>query len=159
MIGNFEQLLDKAHRVRGKRVVVIFPNSEETFSAVQDALEKNLATFILVGDEKLIQKQFSPNTPYVEVVNVRDLLEALTTSIELVRKGKGDILMKGGIDTSTIMKAVLQESAGIRTRRLRCRNRTCSRERHAKSCCSLCSGICRAESPIHTRCRCAFQNE
>lgn len=118
MIGNFEQLLDKALSIKGKRVIVIFPNNEETFSAVRDAVEKNLATFVLVGNESMICKHFPPPTPNVEIVNVRNQLEALTTSIGLVKEGRGDILMKGGIDTSTMMKAVLQESTGIRTGRL-----------------------------------------
>jgi phosphate butyryltransferase len=118
MIGNFEQLLERALQIKGKRVVVIFPNNEETFAAVCDALEKHLATFILVGNEPLIRKQFPENTPNVEVVNVRNLMESLTTAIDLVKTGKGDILMKGGIDTSTMMKALLQENAGIRTGRL-----------------------------------------
>jgi phosphate butyryltransferase len=117
MIENFEQLLNKALHINGKRVIVIFPNNEETFSAIRDALAIHLAQFILIGEETLIRKQFPPSSN-VEVINVRNQLEALTTSIELVRGGKGDILMKGGIDTSTMMKALLQESAGIRTGRL-----------------------------------------
>jgi len=44
--------------------------------------------------------------------------EALNTSVEYVRDGKCDVLVKGGVDTSTMMKAMLHEDSGIRTGRL-----------------------------------------
>jgi phosphate butyryltransferase len=44
--------------------------------------------------------------------------EALRQSIAAVREGKADILMKGGVDTSTMMKAVLDQEAGLRIGRI-----------------------------------------
>jgi phosphate butyryltransferase len=121
MLKNFEELLAAARKVRGTRIVVIFPNNEETFAAIRQALDLELARFILVGDEEIICKNLSRaggNPAGFEVVPQPRLLDALKVSIGLVRDGKGDLLMKGGIDTSTMMKAVLEESAGIRTGRL-----------------------------------------
>lgn len=121
MVQNFEQLLDAAREIKGKRVVVIFPNNDETFSAIQQALEIRLAKFILVGEEALIGRKTHAWKVFandVEVISVPDLPSALHTSIEYIRVGHGDILMKGGIDTSTMMKAVLRDDAGIRIGRL-----------------------------------------
>lgn len=121
MIGNFEQLLDRALQVKGKHVIVIFPNNDDTFSAIHQAHEKGLARFILVGDESIICQHLSENEralAEIEVIHQPTMVGALQASIELVRCGKGDILMKGGVDTSTMMKAVLQEDAGIRIGRL-----------------------------------------
>ena len=121
MIQNFEQLLDVATHIHGKRVVVVFPNNEETFSAIKQAREIGLAEFILVGDRHLIGREFSADDPAsdgIHVVEQPSMLGALQKSIELVRDGEGDILMKGGIDTSTMMKLVLREDSGIRTGRL-----------------------------------------
>lgn len=122
MIGNFEQLLKVAVELPKKRVVAIYPNNEETFTAIRQAVEMKLASFILVGDEDLICKKFSDVTKVhsdlVSVVPQSGVLDALREAIELIRSGKGDILLKGGVDTSTLMKAVLQEEAGIRTGRL-----------------------------------------
>jgi len=121
MIGNFEQLLDEARRVEGKRVVVIYPDNEETFCAIAGALEEKLASFILVGDEAALSKRFlngAGTREGVTIVNQENPASALRASIGLIRDGKGDLLMKGGIDTSTMMKGVLREDAGIRQERL-----------------------------------------
>lgn len=120
MIGNFHQLLENARTVKGKSVVVVFPNNEETFEAIGKALELKLARFILVGKKEICEKflhgKETGNT--VEIVAKETVQEALRTSIELVRDGKGDVLMKGGVDTSTMMKAVLREDSGLRGERL-----------------------------------------
>jgi phosphate butyryltransferase len=118
MIQNFDQLMEAALRIRGKRVVVIYPANEETFSAAEDAARKGIAACILVGDEQLIRKRFPSPAEGIQIVHQPVVREAMQTALELVREGKGDILLKGGVDTATMMKAVLAEGAGIRTERL-----------------------------------------
>jgi len=121
MIKNFEQLLEAAAKIQEKKVVVVFPNNEETLSAVTQARTKRLAQFILVGDESIIRKKISlgGNLPAgVEILHETLVNNALEKSIELIRQGKGDVLLKGGVDTGTLMKAVLHEESGIRTGRL-----------------------------------------
>lgn len=121
MIASFDDLLEQALRIKWKRVVVVFPNNEETFSAVLDARERNLVAFTLVGDENLIRNalgQKALDEGECAIVSCANVQEALTRSIGLIREGVGHILMKGGVDTSTMMKAVLKEDSGIRTGRL-----------------------------------------
>ncbi len=122
MITNFEQLLSTARRIPAKRVVVIYPSNEETFSAIRQALDLGLATFTLVGDEDRICKgflsTFNPKPGTVDVVPEPSIPAALRKAIGIINDGKGDILLKGSVDTSTMMKAVLQEDSGIRTGRL-----------------------------------------
>jgi phosphate butyryltransferase len=121
MINNFSELLSQALKVKGKRVVVVFPNNTETLQAVYDACERTLARFILIGDEEIITRKIAEmgetRKPF-EIVHRPSVREALATAIIYVRDGKCDILMKGGVDTSTMMKAVLHEDSGIRTGRL-----------------------------------------
>ena len=52
MLKNFEELLAAARGIRGTRIVVVFPSNEETFAAIRQALDLDLARFILVGDEE-----------------------------------------------------------------------------------------------------------
>ncbi len=119
MITNFSGLLEAAKRFPGKKVLVVFPNNEETFSAVRDALRHGLADFILVGSEPLMKEALpSEMLSRCEFHHADDATSALRISLELTAAGKADILMKGGIDTSSMMKAVLKEGAGIRTGRL-----------------------------------------
>jgi phosphate butyryltransferase len=121
MIQNFEQLIQQALKVKTKYVVVIYPNNTETFSAIVQAYELHIAEFILVGDAQLIARhlsEFGKRGEHFGVIPAEDIDDALQKSIGLVRNGKGDVLMKGGVDTATMMKAVLKENAGIRSERL-----------------------------------------
>lgn len=119
MIRNFEELLSTAQKIQGKRVVVVFPNNEETFHAISDAYEKGLANFTIVGEETIVAQHLKKyDSSRIQVIQEPTVAGALKTAISLLREGKGDILLKGGVDTSTMMKAVLAEEAGIRTGRL-----------------------------------------
>jgi phosphate butyryltransferase len=121
LIKDFDQLLAYAASLPRKRVVVIYPNNAESFSAISEARSKMKAEFILVGDRKTIEtglQEFNGGDAGVTIQHFPDVGSALHHSISLVRDGKGDILMKGGVDTSTMMKAVLSEEGGLRTGRL-----------------------------------------
>jgi phosphate butyryltransferase len=120
MIMNFEALLAAAKTFGKKKVLVVYPNNEETFEAVRRAREHGIAGFLLVGEKTTIEK-FMPEAPGADDIEIFDIggaVPALGKSLELVSAGRADILMKGGIDTSSMMKAVLKEGAGIRTGRL-----------------------------------------
>jgi phosphate butyryltransferase len=110
MVGNFDRLLEAALCIKEKRVVVIYPNNTETFDAVREAAKMKLASFVLVGDENLICGSLGDDlgrlSNSVKLVSQSNVHSALRASIELIRDGHGDILLKGGIDTSTMMKAV-----------------------------------------------------
>jgi phosphate butyryltransferase len=121
MIQNFEQLLDQALKHKGKRIVVVFPNNIETMHAVYDACARTLARFTLIGDEDIIKRKMGEmgetRMPF-NVIHQPLVADALKTSLQSVKDGKCDILMKGGVDTSSMMKAVLHDDAGIKTGRL-----------------------------------------
>jgi phosphate butyryltransferase len=120
-ITTFDALMKYAANMPEKRIVVVNPKNEETFSAVADALKMLKARFILTGNKELIHealKQYGTRESSVEIIDCPTIDHALRCAIELARDGKGDVLMKGGIDTSTMMKAVLKEESGLRTGRL-----------------------------------------
>lgn len=120
-IGCFNDLMKYAASRPGKRVLVINPKNEETFSAIADAHRMLRTTFILPGDKKLIEEalavyEIPPEA--VEIEDAPDVQHALAAAMQRVSKGGADILMKGGVDTSTMMKAVLKEDSGVRGSRL-----------------------------------------
>jgi len=121
MIGNFEDLLRHAKTLPEKRVVLIHPSSTETFGAMVRAQAALHVKFILVGDKKIIKEGMAAervDMSIAEIVDRPEMSDSLQTAIGLVRDGRGDILMKGGVDTSTMMKAVLREESGLRIGRL-----------------------------------------
>ena len=69
MIRNFEELLSTALKIKGKRVVVVFPNNEETFHAINDSYEKGLANFTIVGDENIVAQHLKKyDTSSVQII-------------------------------------------------------------------------------------------
>ena len=121
MIGNFDQLLEQSLRVKGKKVVVISPSNHETMAAVVQAHEMHLAEFVLVVEEKdgkLNMPEEGSKLRGVEVVAKPDMTSVLESSVSFIRSGYAHVLMKGGVDTSTMMRAVLKEDSGLRTGRL-----------------------------------------
>ena len=121
MIHNFPELVAFAKTLKRKRVAIIYPNNDDTFNAARRAKEEGIADFLLVGDERLICESLSrlgAKEDEFGVLHASSMGEALRQSIAAVREGKADILMKGGVDTSTMMKAVLDQEAGLRIGRI-----------------------------------------
>jgi len=117
MIKNFEELVLEAKKIQEKKVIVILPNNEETFSTITQSCENGLAEFILIGDEKIIPK-FDKYRKMIQIIHKPNINEAMQSAIELIKMKKGHIILKGGVDTSTMMKTLLSEEAGIRIGRL-----------------------------------------
>jgi phosphate butyryltransferase len=121
MIGSFEQLIANAGRLDGTSVIVAHPVNDATFSAIGEAQEKLGVRAILAGDRALIERgiqQHGCDPASIEILHTPDIRESLTACIKRSREGRNRILMKGGVDTAMLMKAVLDESSGLRTGRL-----------------------------------------
>lgn len=120
MINNFQELVSFARTLPSRRVAVLFPRNEETFLAIKDARDMGVASFLLVGDEREVReglKKVNAGKSGVRTIYVHNVQEALRQCMVAAREGRADILLKGSIDTSTMMKAVLDQEAGMRTGR------------------------------------------
>jgi len=89
---------------------------------VLEAIEaaKGIAKFILVGDVEKIRRAAEvarADISRMEIVNEPDPVAACNTAVQLVSFGMAQALMKGHVETSVIMKAVLNKEAGMRTGR------------------------------------------
>jgi phosphate butyryltransferase len=121
MIKNFQELMSHARSLPSKQVAVIFPANEDAFLAVKQAGDAGIASFLLVGDERQISeglRKVNASGDGISLRCVHNVEDALLQSIAAVRDGRADMLMKGSVDTSTMMKAVLDQEAGIRTGRI-----------------------------------------
>jgi phosphate butyryltransferase len=117
MMSSFDEVLDQARRLPRTRIAVVAPANEETFGAIRDALESLPTEFFLAGDEDLIRQSVG-STDRVTVHASPDPPTALAACLQTVRQGSATVLMKGSIDTGTMMKGVLDAASGIRTGRL-----------------------------------------
>ncbi len=118
MIKNFKELLEAAKSQKKMKIVVAAAQDEDVIKAVSQAKEMGLAEPVLVGDEsriKEIMETLSVDSRGYEIINEPDMIQAARKSVELVRNGKGDFLMKGILQTADIMRAVLDKEIGLRT--------------------------------------------
>ncbi len=122
LISNFENLMDRAKSMSGKRIAVVYPNNRETFEAIAEAEKHFHPHFQLVGKKTTIEGGLADVGigvgEKVEVVESEDPMQAVNTSMALARDNKIDVLMKGGIDTGSFMSSVLKPESGLRMDRL-----------------------------------------
>lgn len=118
MIKNFDEVVRIAKERGPKRLSVALANDEEVLLAVSNAHKAGIVEAVLVGDEpkmRAIAAEHNIDLSPFEIINEADLLAASAIAVGLVSSGKADIVMKGLVDTSIILKAVLNKETGLRT--------------------------------------------
>jgi len=118
MAKSFEALLELAQKKGPKKVSVAVAQDKDVLSAIKNATNLQIATPILVGDrDKIlaIADEIQFDLRDIEIIHEEDGAMACRIATELVSSGKADVLMKGLIDTSVIMKQVLDAEIGLRT--------------------------------------------
>lgn len=114
---NFDQLIEK---VKGypakKRMAVAAAGDEHTLEAVMHARKEGIVDPVLVGHKAVIDKILAEMGETVAEENIYDypdIKEAAEQAVKLVKEGKADFLMKGKLDTSVILKAVVNKENGL----------------------------------------------
>lgn len=101
------------------KIVVVAANDEDVLEAVSKAQEDNIADVILVGDKNKtadIAKKFSINLDKFTFLNFTDEKDSIKESLTLASTGKADVIMKGFVSTSKLMKAVLSPEFNLKTK-------------------------------------------
>jgi phosphate butyryltransferase len=120
MIQSFTELLQRAldgAKRQKHTVAVAAAHDTEVLLAASKAMELGLASFILVGDVpriKQIAAELGLNLNDAELIDEKDLAAACKTAVALVSGGRAHIVMKGIVDTSVMLKAVLDKEIGLR---------------------------------------------
>lgn len=115
---SFQQILDMAQAKTPKKIAVACAQDKDVLLAVHDAKKLGIVEAILVGDKLAIEEilvQNSINPEEYQIVDEKDNTLAANLAAKLVSEKKADILMKGLVDTSIVLKAVLNKELGLRT--------------------------------------------
>lgn len=113
---NFEELQNKLLKHENKTIVVAAAHDRHTLEALFDAMETIPLEYILVGDEKKIHEiaaSLGRELSKDRVFNTLSDEESAFKAVEYIREGMGDVLMKGLLKTSTLLKAVASSETGI----------------------------------------------
>ncbi len=118
MIKNFDEVLKVAKERGPKTLSVACAQDEDVLVAVENARKAGIANAILVGDQEAIvaiahAHQIDLN--HYEIIDIKDMTQASYKAVELVSSGKAHLVMKGLVDTSIVLKAVLDKEIGLRT--------------------------------------------
>lgn len=120
MIKNFDELLQKV-KDTSKTIAVVCAHQETALSAVIEARKMRIANSILIGDSKIISEildELGEDPASFEIIDEKDPTKAVLISTSLIRNGEAHVILKGKIDTTTLMKGVLSKETGLRTGRL-----------------------------------------
>lgn len=119
MIKKLDDIFNELKSCDKKAVLsVAAAHDEEVLLAVKDACDMNIIKAILIGEEEKIRKiasEINFDLSDVEVINESDLKLCAEKAVKLVSSGKADYVMKGLLDTSIILKEVLNKEYGLRT--------------------------------------------
>jgi phosphate acetyltransferase len=100
--------------------VVVHPCDETSLRGPCEAAELGIITPILVGPaEKItaVARQHGIDISCYQVVDAPHSEAAAAKAVQLIREGKGELLMKGSLHTDELMRAVTSGTTGLRTAR------------------------------------------
>ena len=119
MIKSLDQLLE----VKGTRMklVVVACQDEDVLGAVAESAQLGISEPILIGSKQEtleLAEKLGIDISGFRFIEASDLEEAAEKGVRLVSSGEADFIMKGLVDTSILLKAVLNKEWGLRTESL-----------------------------------------
>ena len=119
-INNLEELL-KVKRNTKMKLAVVACHDEEVLESVVESSKLGIAEPILIGDKEKtseIAKEKALDISSFQIIDEKDLTLAAEIGVKLVSNGQANFIMKGLVDTSILLKAVLNKDWGLRTESL-----------------------------------------
>ena len=121
MYSGFKTIIARAGKTAPKRTAVIAAADDEKMIHVARAVtDMDLCDVLLVGDEDKIDAlsaRCGLCRDRVRVIDEKEPERLGLRAVELVSSGKADILVKGRMNTSDFLRAVLNKEIGLRTGR------------------------------------------
>lgn len=99
-----------------KRIALAGAHDEPALSAVIEAKKKGVVTALLIGDEAQIREildRYGEDPEAYEIIDEPDEKAAAALAVAKVKEGAADIPMKGLMQTSSFMRAILNKETGI----------------------------------------------
>lgn len=101
-----------------KRIGVVAAQDEHTLDAVVLAARDDLVQPVLLGDAAEIRtllRRFDYPEGRVELHDIADPANCARRAAQMTRAGQLDCIMKGRLETATLMKVLVDRESGIRT--------------------------------------------
>ena len=122
MFRNFKELTDSIKGIKEKKKLVICAAGDShSIEAALHAFDNGIVIPIFAGDEAVISeilRKLGRNPENFEIYNQPDAALSCKKAVELVKNKKADFIMKGKVDTSILLKAVVNKENGLGTGRI-----------------------------------------
>jgi phosphate acetyltransferase len=118
--AKYERLIARATEQPPVTAIVVHPCDEVSLRGAIEAAEAGLIVPVLVGPAdkiKAVAQQHGINIAHSEIVDMPHSDASAAKGVELIRQGKGEVLMKGSLHTDELMRAVTASATGLRTAR------------------------------------------
>lgn len=113
---NFDELM-KLVKGKSNRIVVPGADNPHVMEACKIADESGLISGgLLIGDTggiKDVARKAGLDLKKFELIECRDVAEMCSIAVSSIKQKKGDFLVKGLVDTSLYLKAILSKDAGM----------------------------------------------
>jgi phosphate acetyltransferase len=118
--AKYDRLIARAKDVPPAKTIVVHPCDETSLRGAVEAAELGIIIPTLVGPRAKIENVAREHRLAIgkyELVDTPHSHAAAAKGVELVREGKGEMLMKGSLHTDELMREVTSSSTGLRTER------------------------------------------
>lgn len=118
MIKRLKELHEAVAENQSLKLAVAAAEDEDVLEALKTAEQEGIVEPILIGDkDEIIKicKEIGYETDPDGIIETESLEDSAKKAVQLVVEGKANFLMKGLLDTSILLKAVLNKEEGLRT--------------------------------------------
>jgi phosphate acetyltransferase len=118
--SKYDRLISRAKTVGAAKTIVVHPCDETSLRGATEAAELGIINPVLVGPKTKINnvaREHRIDISKFEIVDAPHSDAAAAKGVELIREGKGELLMKGSLHTDELMRAVTASTTGLRTAR------------------------------------------
>ncbi|MCG9968015.1 phosphate butyryltransferase [Pelotomaculum terephthalicicum JT] len=115
---SFADIVEEAKKCPPKKVAIAVAQDGEVIEAARECQENGIANAVLVGDADEIARISSErgiDISNFEVINEPEINNAARKAVQMVHSGEADMVMKGAVNSPTVLKAVLDKNIGLRT--------------------------------------------
>lgn len=110
----YPTLMNLVHHNNRIRCAIACAEDETVLASVIQAYDLGLIEPILFGDKSSIEMILNDRKDVFEIVNSNSKEESCALAVQSISNGTNRLLMKGFVDTSVLLKAVLNKECGIR---------------------------------------------
>ncbi len=118
---SFKDLIEQVKSHDPFTIAVAAASDKEVLGAVKLAMDLGFVKPILVGDENKIHEimdELQMKKEKCQIIHEADAADAAAKAVSIVKKQEAQVLVKGMVNTSVYMRAILNRENGLRTGRL-----------------------------------------